>query len=173
MLASVRAGNVVGGGDWAEDRIVPDAVRAVTSGRSLEIRSPNAVRPWQHVLEPLSGYMLLAAKMMNGKPNLAGGWNFGPAPSEAFTVAEMMHLFYSLWGEGNTVCDGNTNHLHEAAYLTLSSEKAMKNLAWHPVWSFAQTIERTAKWYKGFYENRDALRLSLADIDEYMKNLEY
>jgi len=173
MLASVRAGNVVGGGDWADDRIIPDAVRAVTSGRPLEIRSPNAVRPWQHVLEPLSGYLLLAAKMMNSEPNLADGWNFGPAPSKASTVAEMVHLFYSLWGEGNTECNDNTKHLHEATYLTLSSNKAMKNLGWLPVWNFAQTVGRTAKWYKGFYENSDALSLSLEDIDEYRNNLEY
>ena len=175
MLASVRAGNVVGGGDWAEDRIVPDAVRAVTAGRSLEIRSPNAVRPWQHVLEPLSGYLLLAAKMMQtGSALYAEGWNFGPKEnSPAVTVAEIIDTFYKVWGQGKAQYDTETKHLHEAAFLTLSSEKAETVLGWKQHWDVAETMKITAEWYKNYYAGADARELSLADIATYTKHQEY
>ena len=175
MLASVRAGNVVGGGDWAEDRIVPDAVRAVTAGRSLEIRSPNAVRPWQHVLEPLSGYLLLAAKMMQTESAVyADGWNFGPKEnSPAVTVAEIIDTFYNVWGKGKAEYDTETKHLHEAAFLTLSSEKAETVLGWKQQWDVAETMKRTAEWYKSYYAGADARELSLSDIAAYTKHQEY
>jgi len=175
MLASVRAGNVVGGGDWAEDRIIPDAVRAVTSGKSLEIRSPNAVRPWQHVLEPLSGYMLLAAKMMQTKSAVyADGWNFGPKEtSPAVTVAEIIDTFYNVWGKGKAEYDTETKHPHEAAFLTLSSTKAESVLGWKQQWDVRETMMRTAEWYKNFYAGADARELSLADITAYTKHPEY
>jgi len=174
-LASVRAGNVVGGGDWAVDRIVPDAVRAVTSGRSLEIRSPNAVRPWQHVLEPLSGYLLLAAKMMETNAAVyADSWNFGPkANSPAVTVAEIIDTFYKVWGKGKAEYDTETKHLHEAAFLTLSSKKAEGVLGWKQQWDVTETMKRTAEWYKNFYAEADARELSLADITAYTKHPEY
>ena len=175
MLASVRAGNVVGGGDWAEDRIIPDAVRAVTTGKSLEIRSPNAVRPWQHVLEPLSGYMLLAAKMMETNAAVyADSWNFGPKEnSPAVTVAEIIDTFYNIWGKGKAEYDTETKHLHEATFLTLSSKKAESVLGWKQQWDVTKTMKRTAEWYKNYYAGTDARELSLADIDAYMNYLEY
>ncbi|MFA5452136.1 MAG: CDP-glucose 4,6-dehydratase [Candidatus Methanomethylophilaceae archaeon] len=174
-LASVRAGNVVGGGDWAEDRIIPDAVRAVTAGRPLEIRSPNAVRPWQHVLEPLSGYLLLAAKMMQtGSALYADGWNFGPkVNSPPVTVAEIIDTFYKVWGKGKAQYDTETKHLHEAAFLTLSSEKAETVLGWKQQWDVTQTMKTTAEWYKNYYAGADARELSLSDITSYTKYQEY
>lgn len=166
-LASVRAGNVIGGGDWAEDRIIPDAVRAVTSGLALEIRSPSAVRPWQHVLEPLSGYMILAAKMMSGVPGLEGAWNFGPLPTGAATVREIIEKFYRYWGEGIVKYDPTLANFHEAALLRLSSEKAMTLLGWRPVWNLDETLELTAGWYQQYYLGEDARQLSLENINCY------
>lgn len=171
-LASVRAGNVIGGGDWAEDRIIPDAVRAVTSGKSLEVRSPQAVRPWQHVLEPLSGYMLLAAKMLRGDEGLEGAWNFGPLPTGAATVREITEEFYRVWGEGRVVYDPALAKLHEAELLRLSSEKAMTYLGWKPVWNLSETLSKTAEWYRRYYSEEDSRMLSLADIAEYTKQME-
>ena len=172
-LASVRAGNVIGGGDWAEDRIIPDAVRAVTSGKALEIRSPHAVRPWQHVLEPLSGYLLLAEKLMQGEDRFADGWNFGPYAAGATTVSEIIDLFYAKWGEGRAEYDKEAPKLHEAAFLTLSSEKAMKELGWKPTWNLNETIERTASWYNKYYTGSDAREITFADIENYMKAKEW
>ncbi len=171
-LASVRAGNVIGGGDWAEDRIIPDAVRAVTSGRDLEIRSPQAIRPWQHVLEPLSGYMLLAANMMTDVPRLEDAWNFGPLPTGAATVREIIEKFYTVWGEGKAEYDPELTNLHEATLLRLSSEKAMTVLGWKPVWDLDETLRITAEWYKSYYLGADARQLSLINITEYMEKIE-
>lgn len=173
-LASVRAGNVIGGGDWAEDRIIPDAVRAVTSGKPLEIRSPNAVRPWQHVLEPLSGYMLLAAEMMAGEYSLAGGWNFGPKMNNnPVNVLSIIRQFYDVWEEGEVEFDKDYANLHEAAYLTLSSKKSETVLGWKQQWDISETVSRTAEWYKRYYAGCDAKELCMADIEEYSKNLGY
>lgn len=173
-LASVRAGNVIGGGDWAEDRIIPDAVRAVTSSKAIEIRSPNAVRPWQHVLEPLSGYMLLAAKLMSGDGVLADGWNFGPKENTTPTnVLSIIEKFYGIWGKGEVIYDPARANLHEAAFLTLSSKKAESQLGWKQQWDLETTITRTAEWYKRYYAGEDARALCESDIESYMKNLEY
>jgi CDP-glucose 4,6-dehydratase len=172
-LASVRAGNVIGGGDWAEDRIIPDAVRAVIAGKPLELRSPGAVRPWQHVLEPLSGYLLLAAKMLAGEEHLNEPWNFGPLPTGAATVRDIVSDFYHIWGEGGTVYDPDTDHPHEAHMLRLSSEKAMTLLGWKPVWDLGETIAVTANWYKNYYAGADARTLSLSDISAYEKRVSW
>jgi len=171
MIASVRAGNVIGGGDWADNRIIPDAVRAVISGKHLEIRNPNAIRPWQHVLEPLSGYMLLAEKMMQTKSSVyTDGWNFGPKENESpMTVSNIIDDFYDVWGKGKAEYDKNTNHPHEAEFLMLSSKKAENSLGWNQRWNIAKTIKKTADWYKNYYAGADARELSLADITEYMK----
>ena len=171
-IASVRAGNVIGGGDWAEDRIIPDAVRAVVSGKQLDIRSPQAVRPWQHVLEPLSGYMLLAAKMLSGKNGFENAWNFGPLLNDTATVSELIDKFYEYWGKGKAFYDPKHATLHEAAFLRLSSEKSISLLGWKPVWSLNETLVVTANWYKNYYSGKDALTLSLNDIMEYTKKME-
>lgn len=175
-IASVRAGNVIGGGDWAEDRIIPDAVRAVVSGKELYLRNPSAIRPWQHVLEPLSGYLLLAAKMLSGDSSKNEGWNFGPVNNSnatPSTVMEIINMFYSHWRKGKAVYDPVNLNLHEAAYLTLSSEKSEKLLGWKQQWNLSETINRTADWYMKFYEGHDATELSLCDINDYSRNLRY
>jgi len=175
-LASVRAGNVIGGGDWAEDRIIPDAVRAVTTGTPLELRNPQAVRPWQHVLEPLSGYLLLAAKMMCedhcGAIPLESAWNFGPLPTGTTTVLEIIQEFYRVWGSGETKYDPALVQVPEAAILRLSSDKAMNLLGWKPIWSISETIERTASWYIDYYSHSgDVRERSLKDIMAYMQEM--
>jgi len=175
-LASVRAGNVIGGGDWAEDRIIPDAVRAVTTGTPLELRSPQAIRPWQHVLEPLSGYLLLAAKMMRGDHcgaiPLESAWNFGPLPAGTATVLEIVRRFYEVWGSGETSYDLNLVQVPEAALLRLSSEKAMTLLGWKPIWNMSETIERTASWYMDYYSHAgDVRERSLRDIMDYTQEM--
>lgn len=173
-LASVRAGNVIGGGDWAEDRIIPDAVRAVTNARAIELRSPNAVRPWQHVLEPLSGYMLLAAKLLSGENAFADGWNFGPkANTKPANVLTIIKKFYEVWGKGEVLCDESRANLHEAAYLTLSSKKAEEVLGWKQQWNLEETMTKTAEWYKNFSDGCDAYNLCMNDIEAYEKGLEY
>ena len=175
-IASVRAGNVIGGGDWAEDRIIPDAVRAVVSEKELFIRNPSAIRPWQHVLEPLSGYLLLAAKMLSGDSSKNEGWNFGPVSDSKTapkTVLEIINMLYNHWHKGNISYDHNSLNLHEAAYLTLSSKKAENLLGWKQQWDITETINRTADWYMKFYNGYDATELSLCDINDYSRNLRY
>jgi len=165
-LASARAGNVIGGGDWAADRLIPDAVRALTSGTTLEIRRPDAVRPWQHVLEPLHGYMLLAEALWN-EPELGPAYNFGPDPRSTATVREILELsggHYDLsrinWGDGS---DGP----HEAGLLTLDSSKASIELGFAPRLSLAETVTRTWKWYHGLANGNSASDLCLADLIAY------
>jgi len=175
-IASVRAGNVIGGGDWAEDRIIPDAVRAVTTGTPLELRSPQAVRPWQHVLEPLSGYLVLAARMMCGDrcqmAPLESAWNFGPLPAGTATVLEIVQGFYSEWGSGETRYDPTLVQVPEAALLRLSSDKAMNLLGWKSIWNISETIERTASWYMDYYShNGDVRERSLRDLVAYMQEM--
>lgn len=175
-LASARAGNVIGGGDWAEDRIIPDAVRAVTTGTPLELRNPQAVRPWQHVLEPLSGYLLLAAKMMCEDHYrtipLESAWNFGPLPTETTTVLDIVQRFYGVWGSGETRYDPILTQVPEAALLRLSSEKAMTHLGWKPIWSLSETIEKTASWYIDYYLHKgDVREHSFRDIVDYTQEM--
>lgn len=165
-LASARAGNVIGGGDWAADRLIPDTVRALTSGRSLDIRRPDAVRPWQHVLEPLRGYMLLAEALWN-RPEFGPAYNFGPDPRSTATVREILELsggHYDLsrinWGDGG---DGP----HEAGLLTLDSSKAATELGFAPRLTLADTVSRTWKWYHGFASGMSAADLCLADLIAY------
>jgi len=175
-LASVRAGNVIGGGDWAEDRVIPDAVRAVTTGTPLELRSPQAIRPWQHVLEPLSGYLLLAAKMICGDhcgvTPLESAWNFGPLPTGTATVLEIVQEFYRIWGSGETKYGPTLAQVPEAAILRLSSEKAMTHLGWKAIWNMSETIEKTASWYRDYYSHTgDVRERSFKDIMTYMQEM--
>lgn len=170
-LASARAGNVIGGGDWGNDRIVPDAIRALSSGKTVAIRHPNSIRPWQHVLEPLSGYLWLAAKMsMDGGERFAGGWNFGPEESQSHTVGELTDAVIKAWGSGSWT-NGNESGPHEARLLKLSTEKARTELGWKPVWDFSTTVRQTITWYREFI-NRDSdkqftYQLCAAEIAEY------
>ncbi len=147
LIASARAGNVIGGGDWSEDRLIPDLVRAVQAGQSLEIRSPQSTRPWQHVLECLSGYLLLGQRLLASDKSVAGGWNFGPAAQDNRTVAQVLTGLQQHWPE----LSWHTTSVaqpHEANLLYLDCAQARARLGWQPVWSLEQSLEMTADWYR-------------------------
>jgi len=151
-VATARAGNVIGGGDWAKDRIVADIVRSLSAGRAVQVRNPRAVRPWQHVLEPLNGYLSLAARMLHSNsPALCGGWNFGPLPGDEMTVGELAERFCKTWGSGSWRDCSSGTQPHEAHSLRLCIDKAISELNWRPRWTPAETIERTARWYRRLY----------------------
>jgi len=156
LVASARAGNVIGGGDWSEDRLVPDLVRAMVSGRVLEIRSPRATRPWQHVLESLSGYLLLGQKLLSGERVYADAWNFGPGSADNRTVSDMLTLLGSHWPELRWELTRDAQP-HEAGLLYLDSSKARQRLAWDPVWNLDSCIAATAEWYRVFHSERRVL----------------
>ncbi len=149
-LASVRAGNVIGGGDWSVDRIIPDCIRSLENNKKITIRNPNAVRPWQHVLEPLSGYLKLALKIIDDPLTFCGAWNFGPYSSSIVPVKEIADLVISNYGKGEWHIDDNQKHPHEASLLALDISKAVHILGWNPSLNIDQTIELTIDWYKKY-----------------------
>lgn len=157
QLATARAGNVIGPGDWAADRIVPDAVRAIRAGRKLAVRNPRAVRPWQHVLEPLGGYLRLGQALLEQGAAVAEGWNFGPEPTSARTVGELAELFCRAWGAGAAwEAAPNPAQPHEAHLLQLAIDKAGARLGWRPKWDFETTVRRTAEGYRTLLEAQNA-----------------
>lgn len=164
-VATARAGNVIGGGDWAEDRLVPDCIRAFSKGQSVELRYPEAVRPWQHVLEPLSGYLMLA-EILCGKPapGYAEPWNFGPGANGDATVGEIAQRVAGLWGSGEVVLPTTHNHPHEAGLLRLDVTKARSRLHWSPRWSIDRALEETVAWYKAWHSGKDMRVFTLAQI---------
>lgn len=168
-LASARAGNVIGGGDWAKDRIVTDLVAALVAGRPVPVRSPGAIRPWQHVLEPLSGYLALGVAMLEKPgPAWASPWNFGPVSGTELPVGELVDAFIKAWGAGEWVDCSSSGQPHEASMLRLSIDKAGWELGWRPRWSCDETITRTANWYRRVLcEGADAREACLADIAAY------
>lgn len=169
-VASARAGNVIGGGDWSVDRIVPDCVRAWSQGGSVPVRSPGAIRPWQYVLEPLAGYLTLAASLLAEPVRTAGGWNFGPLPDNCRTVGEVVAALSSTWGGAawEDTSDKQVAKLHEANFLRLCIDKAVSGLGWRPVWGFDETVAQTVRWYREFYRERaDAVPLCLDQIEQY------
>jgi CDP-glucose 4,6-dehydratase len=151
-LGSARAGNVIGGGDWAEDRLVPDLMRGFSSGMRPRIRFPGAVRPWQHVLEPLSGYILLAQRLWEGDAMAADGWNFGPDEADARPVAWVADRAASLWGAGAGWAATGEARLHEARLLRLDCSKARERLSWRPAWGLDEALARTVEWYRALRE---------------------
>ncbi|PVE05075.1 CDP-glucose 4,6-dehydratase [Limnohabitans sp. Rim28] len=166
LLATARAGNVIGGGDWSEDRLIPDLVRAMASQQSLEIRSPNASRPWQHVLESLSGYLLLGQKLIEGDKNFDGAWNFGPERSGNRTVAEVLNRLQAHWPEmqwQQTLAP----QPHEANLLYLDSAKAHGQLGWQSVWNLDTTLEKTADWYRSFLDKQTTI--STQQLAQYVE----
>lgn len=168
--ASVRAGNVIGGGDWSENRIIPDCIKAIEKNIPIEIRNPNATRPWQHVLEPLSGYLLLAAKIYEEPEIFSGSWNFGPSSNEVRTVVEVANEMVKYLESGSVqVTSNNTNH--EANLLQLNCDKAHQLLNWHPRWSFKETLFFTADWYKKNIEGYKTIEITKNQIKEYFKEL--
>lgn len=166
-IASARAGNVVGGGDWAVDRLVPDILRALMNGEPVRIRNPHAIRPWQHVLEPLSGYLLLAERLYAEGPRFAEGWNFGPGEEDARPVEWIVQRFCEAWGEGATYSVDDGNHPHEARYLKLDCSKAKNLLGWVPRWDLEQAVRSIVLWNKEYLRSENVYRLCLAQIDEY------
>ncbi|MDD9877257.1 MAG: CDP-glucose 4,6-dehydratase [Magnetovibrio sp.] len=172
LIASARSGNVIGGGDWAEDRLVPDMVRACLRGETATIRSPNSVRPWQHVLEPLRGYLFLAARLFAGDGAMSGPWNFGPADSEVVAVREFVSRFAACWDAVRTEERENPNAPHEAALLILDSEKARAGLGWSPVVGFENGLRLTADWYRRVeIDGEPAGDVTAEQIDAHMSAL--
>jgi CDP-glucose 4,6-dehydratase len=165
-VASARAGNVIGGGDWSEDRLVPDAVRAWQGGVPLLIRSPNAIRPWQHVLEPLAGYLALAQKLY-AQPSLAGAYNLGPPTHEAATVREVVELARSAYEVGTIRYEINSKGPHEASWLALEVSKARVTLGIEPRWALTEAVNRTMAWYRAQHECADARALCEEEIAAY------
>lgn len=166
-IASVRAGNVIGGGDWAKDRIIPDCIRALETTKVVEIRSPKSIRPWEHVLEPLSGYMLLAQKMWNNPTEYCEGWNFGPNPESVMTVWEIASSIIKNFGFGELKDVSNPNNLHEANLLMLNINKAKTRLGWYPRLNASQTALLTSDWYKR-YKTENVYNLCVEEINKFI-----
>ena len=166
-VASARAGNVIGGGDWAEDRIIPDAVRAWEAGKPLLVRNPEAIRPWQHVLEPLYGYIVLAQTLWE-KPELACPYNFGPATDEAIKVRDLVEMARIYYGRGEvTFAPASQDAPHEAHWLALETARTRNVLGIKPKWRLKEAVEKTIYWYRAFYEGKDARDLCIYDIEAY------
>lgn len=170
FVASGRAGNVIGGGDWAEDRLIPDIIRSFSKSEQVSIRFPNAVRPWQHVLEPLSGYLLLAEKLYTDKQHYVGGWNFGPLDSDTKTVAQIVTQMCGIWGDAASWSRDGSDNPHEANLLRLDCSKARMVLGWQPVWNSSITLDKLTLWYKAYFAGQNMLELSQHQINQYMKD---
>ncbi|DAB34831.1 MAG TPA: CDP-glucose 4,6-dehydratase [Sulfurospirillum sp. UBA12182] len=177
LLASCRAGNVIGGGDWAKDRLITDIMLSVSQGKKVNIRNPHATRPWQHVLEPLSGYLHIGQKLLEEKVEFGEAWNFGPSDEGSITVEEVVKNVKKHWQRINYEINSNPNQLHEANLLKLDCSKAHILLKWKDVWDSETTFEKTVKWYKSYYEN-DKVVLTQEDLESYVvdakaKNIEW
>jgi len=167
-LATARAGNVIGGGDWSADRIIPDLIKAWSNNEKLIIRNPKATRPWQHVLDPLCGYLTLAEHLWNKPEKFSGGWNFGPDYNSIKTVQDTVERALQLWGGDATWVTSNKDNLHEANLLQLNSEKAYSLLGWSPRYNFDKAVSKTIHWYKEYYSSsQNMMDLTLEQISEY------
>jgi CDP-glucose 4,6-dehydratase len=167
-VASVRAGNVIGGGDWALDRLIPDMLSAFENNKAVDIRSPHATRPWQHVLEPLSGYLLTAQKLYEQGGDFAEGWNFGPTDDDAKPVIWIVRELAELWGEDAQWFLSNEKQPHEAHYLKLDCSKAKMRLNWQPVWGLNTTLNKIVNWHKAWLNKEDMQQYTTCEIKEYM-----
>ena len=169
LIATARAGNVIGGGDWSEDRLLPDVFRSIVFGDELQIRNPNSVRPWQHVLEPLYGYMLLAEKLYEGKRECADAWNFGPEDQDTRSVGDVLFEIENLWN-GDVKWDLNAEKdSHETTLLRLDNTKAKKVLNWKPGLNLTSATALTVEWYQGFMEQSDLVELTKKQVTLYQK----
>ncbi|WP_010241097.1 CDP-glucose 4,6-dehydratase [Clostridium arbusti] len=167
VIASVRAGNVIGGGDWSKDRIIPDCINALKSNNNIVLRNPNAIRPWQHVLEPLGGYLKLGSKLLEYNTSFSGAWNFGPNEESIVSVEEITKALIKYWGSGHyTTLDSSSKSVHEANLLNLDISKAKFNLNWKPNWNVDKAIQKTVEWYKN-YDSTDVYALCVKQINEY------
>lgn len=169
--ASVRAGNVIGGGDWADDRIVPDCIRSIQIGEPIKLRNPNATRPWQHVLEPISGYIMLGARLYNEPTKYSGNWNFGPDSREARTVLDVADSIVKSFGKGTIEIVNSTNDEHEANLLQLNCDKANLELDWQPRWCVEKTLSATAEWYRSILNGKNAQDVTRAQIYDYFPEI--
>lgn len=170
-IATARAGNVIGGGDWAEDRLIPDFIRAISAGEEVKIRSPYAIRPWQHVLEPLSGYLMLAEKLYTRGPEFEGAWNFGPDDRDAKNVEWIAKRFCDLWGNGASFSIDKNPQPHEANYLKLDCSKAKEELEWTPKWDIEKALESIVEWYQVWRSKKNVRSISEQQIHEYFKDI--
>ena len=168
-IATARAGNVIGGGDWAADRLIPDFIRAIEANEKIRIRNPNAIRPWQHVLEPLSGYLMLAERLYTEGAAFAEGWNFGPEESDAKPVEWIVKQLCQLWGGNAEYEIDRSEHPHEANYLKLDCSKAKARLNWRPQWCLQEALARIVEWNKAYQGQENMKALCLAQIADYMK----
>ena len=168
-VASVRAGNVIGGGDWQVDRIIPDCIRKLQNDESIEIRNPDSIRPWQHVLEPLSGYLLLASKMYSNPKKYCGAWNFGPDYDASITVKELVNKLIELWGSGKWIDVSNGKKVHEAKLLRLDISKAIYELNWRPKLTVYEALKYTVEWYKKYLESKNMYDLIVKQINRFIK----
>lgn len=167
-IASARAGNVIGGGDWAADRLIPDMLHAFANNQTVNIRNPHAIRPWQHVLEPLSGYLMLAEKLYTHGTDFSEGWNFGPKEEEAKPVQWIVEKLVSKWGDNANWSVDQGNHPHEAHYLKLDCSKARMTLGWQPTWGLEHTLNRIVDWHKAWLQQADMFDYTLTEINDYM-----
>ncbi len=168
LLANVRAGNVIGGGDWAADRLIPDIMRATSKGKKVPIRNPHATRPWQHVLEPLSGYLLVGARLLEGKKEYSDNWNFGPSDTAHLTVGEVAEHTKKHWESIAYEIAESAAHPHEAHFLKLDSTKARTLLKWKAVWGADIMFEKTVVWYRNFYDKK--IVMTERDLKDYIKD---
>lgn len=171
-IATARAGNVIGGGDWSTDRLVPDILRDLSNRHSVVVRSPLAVRPWQHVLEPLSGYLQLAQCLVEQGMKYAEAWNFGPAESNAQTVQSIVEVMIVQWGDDAEWRVDDQEHAHEARYLKLDCSKARDELDWNTIWGLPKALAAVVAWHKAYLNNNDMRHFSLDDIDRYVDDLQ-
>ena len=169
-LASVRAGNVIGGGDWADDRLIPDILKSFENGSSVVVRNPQATRPWQHVLEPLSGYLILAQKLYQNPKKYAEGWNFGPNEQDVKSVDWILDKMISKWPNSSWELDKSYSP-HEAGFLKLDILKAKSKLGWNPLWSLSDTLEKIVHWHQAWLNKEDMQVVCLAEIKEYTKDM--
>ncbi|MEC9375508.1 MAG: CDP-glucose 4,6-dehydratase [Pseudomonadota bacterium] len=169
--ATARAGNVIGGGDWAVDRIIPDCIRAIEMGDPIRLRNPGSIRPWQHVLEPISGYLLLAMNLSEEPKEWDGSWNFCPSNQEVRTVQNMAEVIISHMGKGSIEVVESEEQLYESHLLQLNCDKANQLLGWYPCWNVEQTLEATALWYKKVMNGGDAEQITRAQIHEFFPEL--
>ncbi len=170
-IASARAGNVIGGGDWATDRLLPDIVRALTTKNTLEVRHPNAIRPWQHVLEPLWGYLLLAEKLYTNPHQFSEAWNFGPLDPKPTPVSAIIDAISHHWNQTILCKMINKKNHPESASLKLNCTKAQKQLNWHPRWNVLMAVSEAINWYQAYYAGKKAKHLVFQQIEAYMANM--